>query len=201
MSRFGTRFLSRCRFLPRCSVGKSPEQTTDNGPPAPIPTQNQPVPRLLSPCCFIAHWLVPACSRTFPANVRHFRVELRLDVVMETARFWGMHKPMSNDITEHVLQTVELARPIVAAINRRDRDLASQVRRALSSVGLNVAEALGVRSGNSRLRFETALGSLREARAGVRIAVAWGYVPQSAVAPLFESLDSLGGRVFGLGRR
>ena len=49
--------------------------------------------------------------------------------------------------------------------------------------------------------FETALGSLREARAGVRIAVAWGYVADSTVAPLVESLDSLGGRLFGLGRR
>ena len=102
---------------------------------------------------------------------------------------------------EHVLQVVELARPIVAAINRRDRDLASQVRRALSSIGLNAAEGLGTRSGNSRLRFETALGSLREARAGVRIAVAWGYVTDSAVMALVESLDSLGGRLFGLGRR
>jgi four helix bundle protein len=112
-----------------------------------------------------------------------------------------MHKAMSNDITEHVLHIVELARPVVAAINRRDRDLASQVRRAISSIGLNVAEGLGTRSGNSRLRFETALGSLREARAGARIAVAWGYVAESAVALLFESLDSLGGRVFGLARR
>jgi four helix bundle protein len=120
---------------------------------------------------------------------------------MESARGVGMHKPMSNDIMEHVLQMVELARPIVAAINRRDRDLASQVRRALSSVGLNTAEGLGTRSGNARLRFETALGSLREARAGVRMAVAWGYVTDSAVSALVESLDSLGGRLFGLGRR
>jgi len=72
--------------------------------------------------------------------------------VVESARGVGMHKPMSNDIMEHVLQVVELARPIVAAIERRDRDLASQVRRALSSVGLNAAEGLGTRSGNSRLR-------------------------------------------------
>ncbi len=144
---------------------------------------------------------MPACSRTFPANVRRIRVNARLDVVMKTARFGGMHKPKSNDITQHVLQTVELARPIVAAINRRDRDLASQLRRALSSVGLNVAEGLGTRSGNARLRFETALGSLREARAGVRIAVAWGYVAEKSVEPLIESLDALGGRVFGLGRR
>jgi four helix bundle protein len=113
----------------------------------------------------------------------------------------GMHKPMSNDITEHVLHTVELARPIVAVINRHDRDLASQVRRALSSVGLNVAEGLGTRSGNSRLRFETALGSLRETRSGIRIAVAWGYVAQSAVTELLGALDALGGRVFGMARR
>jgi four helix bundle protein len=112
-----------------------------------------------------------------------------------------MHKTMSDDILEHVVRTVELARPIVAALNRNDRDLASQVRRALSSVGLNLAEGLGTRSGNSRLRFETALGSLREVRAGIRIAVAWGHVSAANATALVESLDALGGRVFGLGKR
>jgi four helix bundle protein len=109
-----------------------------------------------------------------------------------------MHKAMSKDILEHVVYAVELARPVLASISRRDRDLTSQVRRALSSIGLNLAEGLGTRTGNSRLRFETALGSLREVQAGVRVAVAWGYVTPAHVAALAESLDSLGARVFGL---
>jgi len=112
-----------------------------------------------------------------------------------------MHKSMNSDIFEHFLSIVELAQPVVALISRKDKDLGAQLRRALSSIGLNLAEGLGNRAGNARLRFETALGSLRESVAALRIAVAWGYVAPSAVAPVVESLQSLGGRVFGLGRR
>jgi len=80
-----------------------------------------------------------------------------------------------------------MARPLVEAIQRKDRDLASQLRRAISSIALNVAEGLGNTAGNSRLRFETARGSLKEAQAGIRVAVAWGYVSDVAATPLLES--------------
>ena len=85
-----------------------------------------------------------------------------------------MHKPTSSTLLENALTVAALARPLVDAIQRKDRDLASQVRRAVSSIALNVAEAHGVASGNSRLRFETALGSLYEAQAGLKLALAWG---------------------------
>ena len=49
--------------------------------------------------------------------------------------------------------------------------------------------------------FETALGSLRESVAALRVAGTWGYVSQGDVAAVIESLQSLGGRVFGLARR
>lgn len=108
---------------------------------------------------------------------------------------------MSSDIFEHFISIVELSRPVVAVVNRKERDLGSQLRRAISSIELNIEEGLGCAGGNARLRFETALGSLRESVAALRIAVAWGYVAPCAVAQLIESLHSLGGRVFGLARR
>ena len=49
--------------------------------------------------------------------------------------------------------------------------------------------------------FESALGSLYEARAGVRVAVAWGFVAADAAQAVLQSMESLGGRVFGLVRR
>ena len=49
--------------------------------------------------------------------------------------------------------------------------------------------------------FESALGSLYEARAGVRVAMAWGFVTADAAQAVLQSLESLGGRVFGLVRR
>jgi four helix bundle protein len=89
----------------------------------------------------------------------------------------------------------------VETVSRRDRDLGSQLRRALSSVALNAAEGMGAQAGNSRLRFETALGSLYEARAGLRVAVAWGYISPENTQSVLESMNTLGGRVFGLARR
>jgi len=112
-----------------------------------------------------------------------------------------MHNPQSSSVVEHALSVVALARPIVETVQRKDRDLASQLRRAISSVALNLAEGFGATAGNARLRFETALGSFREAQAGIRVAVAWGYVSVSAVSPVLESMNCLGGRVFGLVRR
>ena len=112
-----------------------------------------------------------------------------------------MYNPQSSSVLEHSISVVALARPLVEAIQRKDRDLASQVRRAISSIALNVAEGLGNAAGNARLRFETARGSLKEAQAGIRVALAWGYVSEAAASPVLESMHLLGGRVFGLVRR
>ena len=68
-------------------------------------------------------------------------------------------------------------RPIADAIAEHDRDLARQLRRSSTSVPLNIAEGSGVRGGNRRLRYETALGSARESRANIQIAHAAGYLP------------------------
>lgn len=68
---------------------------------------------------------------------------------------------------------VALCRPLVDVVARRDRDLGSQLRRAASSVALNLAEGFGSTAGNSRLRFESARGSLYETQAGIRVAIAW----------------------------
>jgi four helix bundle protein len=128
----------------------------------------------------------------------------------QTCAIWGMHNPndtlvlrpfLSVTILEHALLVASLARPLVEAIQRKDRDLASQVRRAVSSIALNAAEGRGAVAGNSRLRFETALGSLYEAQAGIRLAVAWGYVAQASADELLACMDRLGGRVYGLVRR
>ena len=120
---------------------------------------------------------------------------------MKRCAIEGMHTPLRSVVLEHVLSVVALARPLVAAIQRKDRDLASQVRRALSSCGLNIAEGFGTASGNARLRFEAARGSLYEAQAGIRLAVAWGYFTQEQADEALVAIDELGGRVYGLARR
>ncbi len=112
-----------------------------------------------------------------------------------------MQNPRSSSVLEYALAVVALARPVVDAVSRKDRDLASQLRRALSSICLNLAEGFGCSGGNARLRFQTAQGSLREAHAAIRVAVAWGHVSLHAAEPVLDALNRLGGRVFGLVRR
>jgi len=66
---------------------------------------------------------------------------------------------------------------------------------------LNLEEGFGHSGGNARLRFESALGSAREAHAGVRIATAWGFVPEATAAPALVSLNHLVARIHGLALR
>ena len=120
---------------------------------------------------------------------------------MQAAPGEGMRTHLHQDVLGHAIEVIAVSRPLVEAVQRRDRDLASQLRRALSSIALNVAEGLGNQSGNARLRFETARGSLNEAKAGLRVAIAWGYVSAESAADSLEHLQTLGGRVYGLSRR
>ncbi len=87
------------------------------------------------------------------------------------------------------LEAIHKLRPIVEKVQRRDRDLADQLRRAASSVVLNLAEGRGTRAGNRRLRFETALGSATEASSALEVAVAWGYVATEDVVEAELQLD------------
>jgi len=120
---------------------------------------------------------------------------------MNAAPWVGMQKSPSSSVIEHSLQVVALSRPLVEAVQRRDRDLASQLRRAISSISLNLAEGFGNAAGNSRLRFQSALGSLNEAETALRVAIAWGYFSADAALGTFASIKSLGGRIVGLVRR
>jgi four helix bundle protein len=112
-----------------------------------------------------------------------------------------MHTPLRQQLLDQVLAVIEQARPLLDAIARKDRDLASQLRRALNSIALNVAEGFGSQAGNARLRFQSAHGSLYEAQAALRLAAAWGYISPSQTALAVTSLDRLGARLYGLSQR
>jgi len=75
-----------------------------------------------------------------------------------------------------MLEMVRQMRPRIERIERHDRDLARQMRRALTSVVLNTGEAMGSNGGTRRERYRNALGSAREVRAGFDVAVALGYL-------------------------
>jgi four helix bundle protein len=103
-----------------------------------------------------------------------------------------MKDPAQRTALELVLAAIPRAREIVAKIRLADRHLADQLRRAITSTALNLAEADGNRDGNRRVRLETAHGSANEAKVALRIAVAWGYVTQHEVDDVFAVIDRAG---------
>ena len=84
---------------------------------------------------------------------------------------------------------IPLLREPLERLARRDRSLADQLYRAVSSVPLNIAEG-NRRSGKDRLHlWRVAAGSADEVRTALRVAVGWGHVGADDVAPALESCD------------
>ena len=79
-------------------------------------------------------------------------------------------------IHDVMLDALTTMRPMVRDIERRDKDLASQLKRAASSVVLNVAEGSGSSGGVRTQRYRTALGSARETLSCLLVAERFGYV-------------------------
>ena len=94
------------------------------------------------------------------------------------------------DLYPFILETISLLQPDTARVGRADSDLARQLRRAMASVPLNVAEGFYSRGRNRKARYHTALGSAREVLACFEVAEAMGMVP--ALPPgLRDRLDRI----------
>ena len=87
------------------------------------------------------------------------------------------------------LELITALRPIVPVIAREDRDLADQLKRAASSIVLNLAEGNMSAKGNRQKHFAIAHGSANEVRAALQTAVAWGWMEPSG--PALAVLDRL----------
>ena len=99
------------------------------------------------------------------------------------------------------LVSIQLCRDVRAIgerVGRHDRNLLDQLRRAVSSVPLNLAESDGVQGGNRRQRRLTALGSAREVGACLDVAEALGYA--TVDAPVRNRLDHVIGVLVKLTR-
>jgi four helix bundle protein len=89
-----------------------------------------------------------------------------------------------------ILDVLRALRPVMAAIEAHDRDLARQLRRAAASIALNVQEGSGSHGGTRRERYRNALGSARETGACLDVAMALGYLEQIDAA-ILDSLDKV----------
>jgi four helix bundle protein len=107
---------------------------------------------------------------------------------------------MALQIYAVTIEMVRALRPLVERIGRRDSNLGDQLRRAATSVPLNLHEGAYSQGGNVRARFHSALGSAAEVRACLDVAEALGYVEQ--VDPtLRDTLDRVVATLHRLARR
>ena len=94
-------------------------------------------------------------------------------------------------VHQRALQAAAGWRPLMRTVRGRDKRLFEQIHNAMNSVVLNSAEASGNDPGTARARFSSACGSAKEVRAGLRLAVAYGYVSSARVAELDTALDEV----------
>lgn len=83
---------------------------------------------------------------------------------------------MPFQVEELSLELIEALVPLMPRIKQRDKALEDQLRRAASSIGLNLAEAAFSDPGNRRARLFSAAGSARETQHALRQAIAWRHV-------------------------
>ncbi len=102
-------------------------------------------------------------------------------------------------IYEVVLRVVERLGPVVREIERRDPDLARQMRRAMCSVPLNVSEGSYSRGRNRALRYHNAMGSMRETLACTEVAKAMRYI-EGIDEGIRADIDHVLGTLFKLAR-
>ena len=96
------------------------------------------------------------------------------------------------------LEVIRDIRPLLEQVRRQDRGLFDQMRRAASSVVLNIGEGQASDGGNARARYAMAAGSAREVSAALRVAVAWGYVGEGAAQGIEMKLDRVRRTLWGL---
>jgi four helix bundle protein len=92
-------------------------------------------------------------------------------------------------VLEVSLQVVRQLRPASARLAKTDPALFDQIRRAASSIALNIAEGRR-RVGKDRLHlWRIAAGSADEVRSALRVAEAWGQIDGREIADVLVLLD------------
>ena len=101
------------------------------------------------------------------------------------------HKEVLMKTYKLALEMVREVAEINKRIDRQDRDLARQLRRASMSVPLNINEGMYSRGKNRGARLTDAMASAKESVACLEVAAAVGYVGASGTERCLARLDHL----------
>jgi len=117
----------------------------------------------------------------------------------------GSHaRPRRKDSTVfHVyarsIELIRALRPLIGRLEKRDKDLARQLRRAASSIPLNIAEGNRRTGRDKSYHFRVAAGSAAESSAALEVAQAWGHLEDTSTA--LDLLDQIRAMLWTLSKR
>ena len=104
------------------------------------------------------------------------------------------------DVLEISLQTITALREPLAVIRAADADLYRQIRRAGSSIPLNIAEGTRRVGKDRKHLWRVASGSAAEVRVALRTALAWGDVTDAQTHHSLALLDRVSAMLWKLTR-
>ena len=93
---------------------------------------------------------------------------------------------------------VAALRPVVERVERRDRSMGDQMRRAANSVVLNLAEGNHKVGKGKRKFFCDAAGSAAEVEACLDLVKVWGFLDPAELESARELLDRVGAMLYRL---
>ena len=100
-----------------------------------------------------------------------------------------------------VLELARAVRPLLGELGRFERDLGSQLKRAVASVALNLAEAQRRTGGDRAHLLTVALGSAAEVKAVLEVGEALGAVPAAATVASLALADRVCAMLYRLRQR
>ena len=101
-------------------------------------------------------------------------------------------------VVDHIIALAREVGAVARAAKPHDRDLADQILRAWTSAANNSSEGQHQRGAKRLNRMCDAMGSAREARTGILLAEAYGYVPASIAEPLAARIDACVAQLYRL---
>ena len=104
------------------------------------------------------------------------------------------------DAQHLVLDLIRALRPLCEQIARPSPDLADQLRRAATSVMLNLGEGVRRTGRDKKRAYRIAAAEAQEVRAALEAALAWGWVDDAAVAAARALADRVARVTYALAR-
>ena len=99
-----------------------------------------------------------------------------------------------------VLDLIRTLRPLCVRLHAQSPDLADQLRRAVSSVALNLGEGVRRTGRDKKRAYRIAAAEAQETKVALEVALAWGWLDDAELATVRPLADRVARITFALAR-